>query len=70
MHSNGRLHLLPTLLRDGGKVNLLDEMENDLLKLKHQQAEELKSIMTREAQFYKIVFLLCLELLVYVLAIA
>ena len=68
-----RINLLPTLSVDGGKMVLLDEVnpevKNEMLKLKLQQAKEIKSILKREARFYKITFALCLGLIMYVLAI-
>ena len=73
------LHLLPKFSKLGGKIdlgdtNLLDElklsrMENDMLKMKLQRAEEKKKIIKREARFYKWGFTFCLGF-VYALAIA
>ena len=67
-------HLSPTLLRDGGKIVLLIDFETkvnksgieiDMIKLKLQQVEEIKYMMKREAQFYKIALALCLLLIVF-----
>ena len=55
-------HLLPKLSRDGGKIGIpkeVDEelkrsrLENDILKLKVHQAEKTKSFIKKEALFYK-----------------
>ena len=55
-------HWLPKLLRDGGKISIPEEvdeelklsrLENDMLKLKVQQVEEIKSFTKKEVLFYK-----------------
>ena len=72
-------HLLPTSSTDGAKMVVFDEIdvelklsriENDMLKLKLQQAEEVKNKMKRVARLYKCAFVLSLCLFLYVLAIA
>ena len=68
-------HLLPTSSTDGVKMVVLDEIdvelklsriENDMLKLKLQQAEEVKNKMKRVARLYKCPFVLSLCLFLYV----
>ena len=55
-------HWLPKLSRDGGKIDILEKvneelkrssLENDMLKLMVDQAEEIKGFIKKEALFYK-----------------
>ena len=43
--------------------------ECDILKLKLQQSEEIKSILKKKASCYQVVFVLCLGIIVYLLNI-
>ena len=71
-------HLLPKLSRDGGKIGIPEEVDeelklsrlkNGILKLKVHQAEKTKSFIKKEALFYKWCFIVCEGLILYVVAI-
>ena len=73
--------LVPAFKKDGDRFSssaLLYKVEAnlkvarkecDILKLKLQQSEESKSIIKRKALCYQIAFVLCLEIIVYLLNI-